>query len=53
MEEWEDELQADLTECIDKYTSKGLTIRQVLGVMETLKSELLPQIIIVDENEEE
>lgn len=52
MEEWEDELQDELSEKVEEFTDKGLTIRQVLGVLETLKCELISTIIVFDPEEE-
>lgn len=49
MEEWEDILQEELNNKCTEYIEKGLTIRQVMGVLETLKAELLPNIIIVED----
>ena len=48
MEEWEDALQSELVEKVGEYLDKGLTLRQVFGVLETLKAELLPQIMIIE-----
>ena len=42
MEEWEEQLQAELSETLDVYLAKGFTLRQCIGVLETLKSELMP-----------
>jgi hypothetical protein len=49
MEEWEDILQSELGEKCNDYLMKGLTVRQIIGVLETLKAELLPSIVIFDE----
>jgi len=49
MEEWEDTLQSELGEKCNDYLMKGLTVRQVIGVLETLKAELLPAIVVFDE----
>lgn len=51
MEEWEDELQLELSATIEDFIARGITVRQVLGVLETLKMELLPQIIMFEEEE--
>lgn len=53
MEEWEDELQARITDIIAEFVDRGITIRQVIGVLETTKGELLPHLMIIeDENEQ-
>lgn len=52
MEEWEDALQSELGEKVAEYLDKGLTLRQVFGVLETLKAELLPQIMILEDDDE-
>ena len=49
MEDWEELLQSELSEKVNEYLDKGLTTRQVLGVLETLKAEILPQITIVED----
>ena len=49
MEEWEDILHSELGEKCTEYLEKGLTLRQVIGVLETIKAELLPNIIVVEE----
>ena len=51
MEEWEDELQAILSNKIEEFLAKGITVRQVLGVLETTKMELMPQIMVVEDDE--
>lgn len=52
MEEWEDLLQTELSEKLNEYLEKGLTNRQILGVLETLKMEILPHILIIGDEEE-
>lgn len=49
MEEWEDELQEQLGEKVNEFLEKGLTIRQCVGVLETLKFELIGNIIVIEE----
>lgn len=49
MEEWEDTLQEQLSNTVDEYLQKGLTVRQVIGVLETLKQEMMPQIMFIEE----
>jgi hypothetical protein len=49
MEEWEDILQEELSNKCADYMEKGLTSRQIIGVLETLKAELLPNIIVVED----
>lgn len=51
MEEWEDELQLILTSKIEEFIALGITVRQVIGVLETTKMELLPQIMVFEEEE--
>lgn len=51
MEEWEDRLQAEIEEIISKYSEEGLTIRQVIGVLETTKAVLNGNILIVEDEE--
>lgn len=41
MEKWEDELQEQLNEIAQREIEKGFTVRQVCGVLETLKFELI------------
>lgn len=48
MEEWEDNLQEELDAKINEYLDKGLTIRQTLGVLETIKFELIGNIIVFE-----
>ena len=52
MEEWEDELQNELNSILEDYEEKGITIRQIIGVLETLKYELISNNLIVFEPEE-
>lgn len=52
MEEWEDELQLILSTKIEEFIARGITVRQVIGVLETTKMELLPQIMVFEEDEE-
>ena len=52
MEEWEDELQLVLSNKVEDFLAKGITVRQAIGVLETLKMELLPQIIIFEAGDE-
>lgn len=51
MEEWEDELQLRISTEIEGFLAKGITVRQVIGVLETTKMELLPQIMVFEEEE--
>lgn len=53
MEEWEDELQADLVSKAREYMEKGLTMRQIMGVVECMKMEIMPTYEIEFEDEEE
>tara|TARA_B100000963_G_C22574893_1_gene647907 strand:- start:494 stop:658 length:165 start_codon:yes stop_codon:yes gene_type:complete len=53
MEEWEDALQTELGDKVAEYLDKGLTLRQVFGVLETLKAELLPSIMIIEGDDDE
>lgn len=52
MEEWEDELQSRLINTIEEFLAKGITVRQVIGVLETAKMELMPQIMMFEEEDE-
>lgn len=49
MEEWEDLLQEELGDKVNEYLEKGLTTRQAIGVLETLKAEILPNIMVFEE----
>lgn len=53
MEEWEDELQERLNEILEEYTDRGLTSRQVLGILETLKFEIIINLSEVEFEPEE
>ena len=53
MEEWEDELQDVLEEKCLEYIKKGLTYRQIFGVLYTVKCQLLPNIMILEDEEDE
>jgi len=53
MEEWEDELQDVLEEKCMEYIKKGLTYRQIFGVLYTVKCQLLPNIMILEDEEDE
>lgn len=48
MEEWEDLLEEELGETIDKYLKKGLTVRQILGVLVGLTAMYTPTVIEFD-----
>lgn len=53
MEEWEDELQEELMKKVNEYIEKGLTHRQIMGVLECMKMELMPLIEFEFEDEDE
>lgn len=53
MEDWEDELQEQLCEIVDREIEKGFTVRQVCGVLDTLKFELIANLSVVEFEEEE
>lgn len=48
MEDWEDELQEQLNEIVDREIEKGFTVRQVCGVLETLKFELIANMSVIE-----
>jgi hypothetical protein len=53
MEDWEDELQEQLNEIVEKEIEKGFTVRQVCGVLDTLKFELIANMSVIEIEEEE
>lgn len=53
MEEWEDELQKQLNEIVQPEIEKGLTVRQVCGVLDSLKFELLYNLGAIEFTPEE
>jgi hypothetical protein len=53
MEDWEDELQEQLNELIQPEIQKGFTVRQVCGVLDTLKFELIYNLGAVEFTPEE
>jgi hypothetical protein len=53
MEEWEDELQEQLKEIVQPEIEKGFTVRQVCGVLDTLKFELIANMSVIEIEEEE
>jgi hypothetical protein len=53
MEEWEDELQEQLNEIVQPEIEKGFTVRQVCGVLDTLKFELIANMSVIEIEEEE
>ena len=52
MEEWEDELQDKLEEVCNDFMERGLTQRQIFGVLYTLKCQMLPNIICIEGEED-
>jgi len=52
MEDWEDELQEQLNEIVQEEISKGFTVRQVCGVLDTLRFELIANMSVVEIEEE-
>ena len=48
MEEWEDELQEQLNLIVEQEIDRGLTVRQVCGVFDTLKFELIANMSVVE-----
>ena len=48
MEEWEDELQEKLNEICQNVIKQGFTVRQVCGVLDTLKFELIYNLAVTD-----
>lgn len=53
MEDWEDELQEQLNEIVEEEIEKGFTVRQVCGVLDTLKFELIANMSVIEVKEEE
>jgi hypothetical protein len=53
MEDWEDELQEQLNEIVEGEIEKGFTVRQVCGVLDTLKFELIANMSVIEVKEEE
>lgn len=53
MEEWEEKLEAELLEIIERYQSEGLTRRQVLGTIEDIKLSNFTEVILFEPEEEE
>ena len=52
MEDWEDEIQEELNERVEEYLAKGLTIRQILGIFDTLRFELISNLIFIVKDED-
>ena len=53
MEEWEDQFQEQLSEKCDEVLEKGFTVRQVCGVLDTLKFELIANMSVLEYEEDD
>jgi hypothetical protein len=52
MEDWEDEFQELLNQKCEEQIEKGFTVRQVCGVLDTLKFELIANLSVIELEDE-
>jgi len=52
MEEWEDEFQELLNQKCEEQIEKGFTVRQICGVLDTLKFELIANMSVIELEDE-
>ena len=52
MEEWEDELQDELNSICEDFIEKGLTTRQIIGCLSTVKFEYTANMSVIELEEE-
>lgn len=52
MEEWEDELQDELTLVCEDFIQKGLTTRQIIACLGTLSFEYTANMSVIELDEE-
>ena len=53
MEDWEDQISEEINLIIDHNMDRGMTARQMIGILSTIKFELIANMAVIESDLEE